>query len=177
MIRRPPRSTPLYSSAASDVYKRQHAYCRRLSVTARAEFAMQSTADWMVEMSTKFQAENDSVEHTITTMLLGSPGFARKTFIVIMVLGVAGILTNLVVLFGFWIAGRSKMNVSSGYIANHTTLEHETFETGIDDRYACAFPTNCVITRTKGRPVIKLLNIGFLRRFDPLIRHLNCFHP
>ena len=24
MIRRPPRSTPLYSSAASDVYKRQH---------------------------------------------------------------------------------------------------------------------------------------------------------
>ena len=33
MIRRPPRSTPLYSSAASDVYKRQHngrARCHRL---------------------------------------------------------------------------------------------------------------------------------------------------
>src|SRR5660397_155060 len=27
MIRRPPRSTPLYSSAASDVYKRQMSYC------------------------------------------------------------------------------------------------------------------------------------------------------
>ena len=27
MIRRPPRSTPLYSSAASDVYKRQHKGC------------------------------------------------------------------------------------------------------------------------------------------------------
>ena len=27
MIRRPPRSTPLYSSAASDVYKRQRVIC------------------------------------------------------------------------------------------------------------------------------------------------------
>src|SRR5674476_902063 len=27
MIRRPPKSTPLYSSAASDVYKRQEGYC------------------------------------------------------------------------------------------------------------------------------------------------------
>src|SRR5450759_4903659 len=27
MIRRPPRSTPLYSSAASDVYKRQDYWC------------------------------------------------------------------------------------------------------------------------------------------------------
>ena len=30
MIRRPPRSTPLYSSAASDVYKRQNRYCEIL---------------------------------------------------------------------------------------------------------------------------------------------------
>src|SRR5665647_1990914 len=29
MIRRPPRSTPLYSSAASDVYKRQRCCCCR----------------------------------------------------------------------------------------------------------------------------------------------------
>ena len=40
MIRRPPRSTPLYSSAASDVYKRQvHDnldVCYRLSVTVAA---------------------------------------------------------------------------------------------------------------------------------------------
>src|SRR5660397_138124 len=28
MIRRPPRSTPLYSSAASDVYKRQRPFCQ-----------------------------------------------------------------------------------------------------------------------------------------------------
>ena len=32
MIRRPPRSTPLYSSAASDVYKRQE-YCQAINAT------------------------------------------------------------------------------------------------------------------------------------------------
>src|SRR5674476_979447 len=31
MLRRPPRSTPLYSSAASDVYKRQGEGCARIS--------------------------------------------------------------------------------------------------------------------------------------------------
>ena len=34
MIRRPPRSTPLYSSAASDVYKRQAPSCAKLSVSS-----------------------------------------------------------------------------------------------------------------------------------------------
>ena len=34
MIRRPPRSTPLYSSAASDVYKRQMIYSLRLRTMA-----------------------------------------------------------------------------------------------------------------------------------------------
>src|SRR5665647_3948102 len=38
MIRRPPRSTPLYSSAASDVYKRQaRAWCCRRSWSPSAE--------------------------------------------------------------------------------------------------------------------------------------------
>src|SRR5660397_124951 len=43
MIRRPPRSTPLYSSAASDVYKRQLTGCttardwRQSSAAARAD--------------------------------------------------------------------------------------------------------------------------------------------
>jgi len=36
-------------------------------------------------------------------------------------------LTNSVVLLGFWLAGRSKMNVSSAYIANHAILEQQTF--------------------------------------------------
>ena len=35
MIRRPPRSTPLYSSAASDVYKRQGLICAGLALGAK----------------------------------------------------------------------------------------------------------------------------------------------
>src|SRR5674476_1443554 len=37
MIRRPPRSTPLYSSAASDVYKRQHLRAHRPMLRALAD--------------------------------------------------------------------------------------------------------------------------------------------
>src|SRR5450759_5700693 len=43
MILRPPRSTPLYSSAASDVYKRQTSYCAspyRASLTYFATFSL-----------------------------------------------------------------------------------------------------------------------------------------
>src|SRR5660397_100403 len=39
MIRRPPRSTPLYSSAASDVYKRQVLVFLRLSAGQRSDVA------------------------------------------------------------------------------------------------------------------------------------------
>src|SRR5665647_501713 len=40
MIRRPPRSTPLYSSAASDVYKRQcRVFCRSLHTRPLTVFA------------------------------------------------------------------------------------------------------------------------------------------
>src|SRR5665647_679867 len=38
MIRRPPRSTPLYSSAASDVYKRQVLHIDTLSTQIRHPF-------------------------------------------------------------------------------------------------------------------------------------------
>src|SRR5665647_67964 len=41
MIRRPPRSTPLYSSAASDVYKRQH---KRRALTASTTHLRQVAA-------------------------------------------------------------------------------------------------------------------------------------
>jgi len=41
----------------------------------------------------------------------------------IIAVAAAGMLTNSVVLFGFWLAGRSKLNVNSAYIANHTSLE------------------------------------------------------
>src|SRR5660398_286044 len=44
MIRRPPRSTPLYSSAASDVYKRQEEH-REAVVVAVAESAGDSSVE------------------------------------------------------------------------------------------------------------------------------------
>ena len=44
----------------------------------------------------------------------------RATLIVILVLG---ILASGVVILGLWLAGRSKLNASSAYIANHTILE------------------------------------------------------
>ena len=43
MIRRPPRSTPLYSSAASDVYKRQH----KSRASPRNGIASSSPGDWL----------------------------------------------------------------------------------------------------------------------------------
>ena len=81
------------------------------------EFAMQSTVNWMDEMSTKFQMEMNSSE-SITSTIGRSSGIANAPFkLAVIAVGVAGILTNLLVLVGFWIAGRSKMNVSSAYIA------------------------------------------------------------
>jgi len=81
------------------------------------EFVMQSTVNWMDEMSTKFQIEMNSSEN-ITSTIGRSSGIAIAPFkLAVIAVGVAGILTNLLVLVGFWIAGRSKMNVSSAYIA------------------------------------------------------------
>ena len=49
MIRRPPRSTPLYSSAASDVYKRQHGnywiYCHAHGRFERAKLLTVAVVD------------------------------------------------------------------------------------------------------------------------------------
>ena len=92
---------------------------------------MQSTVDWLDKMSTMFQTESNSSEDMATAMLRRGSVIANVPFkaanVVIGVLGIVGTLANLVVLFGFWLAGRSKMNVSSAYIANHTTLEQRTF--------------------------------------------------
>jgi len=85
---------------------------------------MQSTVDWIDEMSTTFQMENNTSEDMITSVLKRSSGIANLPVkAAIIVVGVAGILSNFIVLIGFCLAGRSKMNVSSAYIANHTTLE------------------------------------------------------
>ena len=103
----------------------------------QTESAMQSTVDWTDKVSTTFQVESNSSEDMITAVLQRPSGISKSAYAVL-VLSVLGILTNSAVLFGFWLAGRSKMNVSSAYIVNHTTLEQQTFnsnfKTAVFDR-------------------------------------------
>jgi len=87
---------------------------------------MQSTADATNETSTNFQTANYISENTTRNALpevfwvrFNSSPF-QISFLTITALGV---LTNILVLVGFCLAGRSKMNTSSIYIANHATLE------------------------------------------------------
>jgi len=101
---------------------------------------MQFTTDWKDEMSTKFQMESNSSEDMTTLVMLPSLQANKSAVLAIaLAIGILGSLANLMVLFGFWLAGRSKMNVSSAYIANHTTLEHVTFSSTfkivISDQY------------------------------------------
>jgi len=94
------------------------------SAKLQTELAMLSTVDWMDGMSTKFPTESNASEDVIRAMRQRDSGIANAPVKAgIIAIAAAGILTNLVVLFGFWLAGRSKMNVSSMYIANHTTAE------------------------------------------------------
>src|SRR3546814_12979795 len=67
MIRRPPRSTPLYSSAASDVYKRQVLQCLRRS-TSR-DGPIKGTSD---RVDTAFLNGRAVVERDRTNELNGS---------------------------------------------------------------------------------------------------------
>ena len=98
----------------------------------QSEFAMLSTVDWKEDMSlsTLFQSENYSSGNTTTSAKLrGFPminGFTEYK-IATAAMSLLGILTNGFVLFGFYIAGRSKMNASAAYIVNHTILEHPIY--------------------------------------------------
>ena len=99
---------------------------------------MQPTVDWMDEMSTTFQPEtNYSSADMIAAVLRRGSGIKDVPYKAgVIAVAVAGMLTNSVVLLGFGLAGRSKMNVSSAYIANHSILEQQTFsliETAIFD--------------------------------------------
>jgi len=93
---------------------------------------MQSTVDWMDQVSAKFLTESNSSEEATTS---GASVLGGRSAVItdvpykaaIVAVGVGGMLMNFVVLLGFCVAGRSKMNVSSAYIANHTTLERLTF--------------------------------------------------
>jgi len=92
---------------------------------------MLSTVDWDHEVTSKSQTEYFSNEDATTSAAAarGSPasGAAIPYNIALAAIGVLGIVTNGLVLAGFWHAGRAKMNVSSAHIANHTTLEQFTF--------------------------------------------------
>jgi len=90
---------------------------------------MQSTVDWADEMSTEFQTESYSGEDTLESLLrrgLKLPG-TNLLSLVLIVGGAMGALTNILVMAGLWLAGRSKINVSGVFIANHTTLEQSEF--------------------------------------------------
>jgi len=89
---------------------------------------MLSTVEWEDEVTTKLQTDYFSSENTTSAAARGSQmsNAAILNNIALAAIGVLGILTNGLVLGGFWHAGRAKMNVSGAYIANHTTLEQST---------------------------------------------------
>jgi len=101
--------------------------CYYLCVCVNRAFAMQSTVNWMDEMSTKLHTESNSSEDVVTPVMRLSSGIRIRFRVTVLALKILGLLANLLVLFGFWLAGRSKMNISSAYIANHTTLEQHSF--------------------------------------------------
>jgi len=90
---------------------------------------MQSTVDWAKEMSTEFQTESYDNEDTTASILHRGSELPRTNFLylVLIVGGAVGTVTNILVMTGLWLAGRSKMNASSVFIANHTTLEQSEF--------------------------------------------------
>jgi len=91
---------------------------------------MFSTVDW-TDMSSEFQTESYSNEAMMTTSSSAETSMTRISLTpyktATSVFGYLGILTNVLVLVGFWLCGRSKMNSSSVHIINHTALEHPTF--------------------------------------------------
>ena len=99
-------------------------------MTLRTEFAMQSTGDWTEETLTEYQTGSYSYENATEAPLhlqRGSVMAIKLVPKILIAVAVLGALTNMLVMIGFCLAGRSKMNVSSAFIANHTTLEQLTF--------------------------------------------------
>src|SRR5660398_189856 len=65
MIRRPPRSTPLYSSAASDVYKRQGAFDEGVAVEISKWFG-----DWNPFAEAGYTVQGKSAQLFLKTIWL-----------------------------------------------------------------------------------------------------------
>lgn len=91
---------------------------------------MLSTVDWEEEVTPTSQTEDFGNEDATTSAAAAAAmrgsrmsGAGIPYNIALGVIGVLGILTNGLVLAGFWHAGRAKMNISGVHIANHTTLE------------------------------------------------------
>lgn len=84
-----------------------------------------STVDWMDEMSSEFQTNNDGVTEAATTTP-GSPPTVPVSLIasrsVLALFGYLGTITNGLVLLSIWLAGKSAITSSSIHIVNHTAL-------------------------------------------------------
>jgi len=90
---------------------------------------MLSTDDWADEVSSQFQTEKYGSEAMTTSSEWNSAtrNIWLPTKPALAFIGYLGTVTNVLVLVGFWLCDRSKINSSSVLIINHTTLEHWTF--------------------------------------------------
>jgi len=115
---------------------------------------MQSTVDWAEEISTEFKTESYDNEDTTASLLRRGSELPRTNilYLVLIVGGAVGTVTNILVMTGLWLAGRSKMNASSVFIANHTTLEQSGFPR--------AFLANVDVQRRRTHP--RLVEYWFL---------------
>jgi len=79
-------------------------------------------------ISPKFETESEDITSTAVAAQRGSvvPGYIIPYKMSLVAVAVLGVLTNGLVLGCFCVSGRSKMNSSSFYVANHTTLERST---------------------------------------------------
>ena len=99
------------------------------SLILRTGFTMLSTVDWPDETSSEFQTDGYSTDAVTTS----SESSSMKSISlvpfqsVLAVIGYVGTFTNGLVLFGFWLSGRSKFTSSSIHIISHTALELATF--------------------------------------------------
>jgi len=106
------------------------------SMILETGFAMSSTVNWPDETPSEFQTESYSThamttssESTSVTPISLIPYKAVLAFI-----GLLGVFTNGLVLFGFWRSERSKLTSSSIHIINHTTLELHAAEALLEFR-------------------------------------------
>jgi len=90
---------------------------------------MSTVAVWADETSTAIHVWETSYGNEATTALSEWSSAAAQSSrllpfkIALIALGILGTATNGIVLVGFWMSDRSKMNSSSIQIANHTTLD------------------------------------------------------